>query len=98
MADDATPVTLTYAVRRKTTQLTLSKIEPGVWRATAQAERARALSPDRRHAEGGDGGRSAQSERSRRHARDRRHSEAPAEATGGSVHWLADGGCRTSAA
>ena len=46
---DAQPVTLTMPVGQDQSIMTLSKVEPGMWRGAMKVERAGALSPHRRH-------------------------------------------------
>ena len=91
MADQPKPVQLTYPGGKKTT-VTLSKVEPGLWRATAKAEELGLY----RLTDGTLNAVTAAGPLNPREVADMRATDAvlkdPAEATGGSVHWLVDGG------
>jgi hypothetical protein len=91
MAPQAKPVTLTYPSGRKTT-VTLSKVEPGLWRATAPATELGLY----RLTDGTLNAVTAAGPLNPKEVADMRATDdilkGPAEATGGSVHWLADGG------
>ena len=90
MADAAKPVTLTYPSGRTAT-LTLSKIEPGVWRATAKADELGLY----RLSDGTLTAVAAAGPLNPKEVADMRATEAIlgpiAQASGGSVHWLSDG-------
>jgi hypothetical protein len=91
MAAQAKPVTLTYPSGRKAT-INLNKIEPGLWRATAPANDLGLY----RLTDGTLNAVTAAGPLNPKEVADMRATDAilkaPAEATGGSVHWLADGG------
>jgi hypothetical protein len=91
MADQPKPVQLTYPSRKHAT-ITLNKIEPGLWRATAKAEELGLY----RLTDGTLNAVTAAGPLNQKEVADMRATDAiltgPAEATGGSVHWLADGG------
>jgi hypothetical protein len=90
MADAAKPVTLTYPSGKKVT-LALTKIEPGVWRATAKADELGLY----RLTDGTLAAVAAAGPLNPKEVADMRATEAIlqpiADASGGSVHWLADG-------
>ena len=90
MAETAAPVVLTYPSGKKTT-LTLSKIEPGVWRAKARADELGLY----RLSDGTLTAVAAAGPLNPKEVADMRATEAVlgpiAQASGGSVHWLADG-------
>jgi hypothetical protein len=90
MADAAKPVTLTYP-SGKTATLTLTKIEPGVWRAKARADELGLY----RLTDGTLTAVAAAGPLNPKEVADMRATDtvlAPiADASGGSVHWLADG-------
>ena len=91
MADQAKPVTLTYPSGKRTT-LQLMKIEPGVWRASARADELGLY----RLTDGTLNTVTATGPLNPKEVADMRATDAVlkpvANATGGSVHWLADGG------
>jgi hypothetical protein len=91
MAPQAKPVTLTYPSGGKTT-INLNKVEPGLWRATANATELGLY----RLTDGTLNAVTAAGPLNPKEVADMRATDAvlkgPAEATGGSVHWLADGG------
>jgi hypothetical protein len=91
MAPRAKPVTLTYPSGRKAI-ITLNKIEPGLWRATAAANELGLY----RLTDGTLNAVTAAGPLNPKEVADMRATDAilkgPAAATGGSVHWLADGG------
>ncbi|MBV8799813.1 MAG: hypothetical protein JO208_08410 [Alphaproteobacteria bacterium] len=91
MAPQPEPVTLTYPSGRKAS-LTLNKIEPGLWRATANATDLGLY----RLTDGKLNAVTAAGPLNPKEVADMRATDAilkaPAEATGGSVHWLADSG------
>jgi hypothetical protein len=90
MADGVKPVTLTLPSGKQTT-LTLAKVEPGLWRATARADALGLY----RASDGTLNAVAASGPLNPKEVADMRATDAilkaPAEATGGSVHWLADG-------
>ncbi|MEI9990899.1 MAG: hypothetical protein WDM86_12740 [Rhizomicrobium sp.] len=90
MADSAKPVTLTYP-SGKTATLTLSKVEPGVWRASAKADELGLY----RLTDGTLTAVAAAGPLNPKEVADMRATQtilSPiADASGGSVHWLADG-------
>jgi hypothetical protein len=90
MADAAQPVTLTYPSGKKVV-LTLKKIEPGIWRAVAAADELGLY----RLTDGTLTAVAAAGPLNPKEVADMRATEAVlapiAGATGGSVHWLADG-------
>ena len=90
MADTAKPVTLTYPSGKKAT-LSLSKVEPGVWRATAKADELGLY----RLTDGTLTAVAAAGPLNPKEVADMRATDrivAPiAEASGGSVRWLVDG-------
>jgi hypothetical protein len=90
MADSVKPVTLISPSGKQTT-LTLAKIEPGLWRATAKADELGLY----RASDGTLNAVAASGPLNPKEVADMRATDAilkaPAEATGGSVHWLADG-------
>ena len=90
MADKAQPVTLTYPSGKKLT-LPLTKIEPGVWRATAKADELGLY----RLTDGTLTTVAAAGPLNPKEVADMRATDrilGPiAEVSGGSVHWLADG-------
>jgi len=90
MADGVQPVTLTMPSGKQAT-LTLTKIEPGLWRATAKADELGLY----RATDGTLNAVAASGPLNPKEVADMRATgailTAPAEATGGSVHWLADG-------
>ncbi|HEY1638255.1 MAG TPA: hypothetical protein VGF62_07005, partial [Rhizomicrobium sp.] len=91
MAAQPKPVTLTWPSGRKAI-ITLNKLEPGLWRATASATELGLyrLSDSTLNAV------TAAGPLNPKEVADMRATDAilkgPAEATAGSVHWLADGG------
>jgi hypothetical protein len=89
MADSVKPVTLTLPSAKQTT-LTLAKIEPGLWRATARADELGLY----RATDGTLNAVAASGPLNPKEVADMRATDAilkaPAQATGGSVHWLAD--------
>ncbi len=91
MADQAKPVTLTYPSGKSTT-LALAKIEPGLWRATANADELGLY----RLSDGTLNTVTATGPLNPKEVADMRATDAilkpVADATGGSVRWLADGG------
>jgi hypothetical protein len=91
MAAQAKPVTLTYPSGRKAT-INLNKIEPGLWRATAPANELGLY----RLTDGTLNAVTAAGPLNPKEVADMRATDsilkAPAEAAGGSVHWLVDGG------
>ncbi|HEY4112931.1 MAG TPA: hypothetical protein VGM17_02625 [Rhizomicrobium sp.] len=91
MADQPKPVRLTYPSGKQTT-ITLGKVEPGLWRATAKAEELGLY----RLTDGTLNAVTAAGPLNPTEVADMRATNAiltgPAEATGGSVHWLADSG------
>jgi hypothetical protein len=91
MAPQAKPVTLTYPSGRKAA-INLHKIEPGLWRATANAGELGLY----RLTDGTLNAVTAAGPLNPKEVADMRATDAilkgPAEATGGSIHWLADGG------
>jgi len=91
MADQPKPVQLTYPGGKKAT-ITLSKVEPGLWRATAEAEELGLY----RLTDGTLNAVTAAGPLNPKEVADMRATDAvlkdPTEATGGSVHWLVDGG------
>jgi hypothetical protein len=90
MADSAQAVTLTYPSGKKVT-LTLKKIEPGIWRATAKADELGLY----RLTDGTLTAVAAAGPLNPKEVADMRATDAIlspiANATGGSVHWLVDG-------
>jgi len=90
MADSVKPVTLTLP-SGKQTALTLAKVEPGLWRATAKADELGLY----RASDGTLNTVAASGPLNPKEVADMRATDAilkaPTEATGGSVHWLADG-------
>jgi hypothetical protein len=90
MADSAKPVTLNYPSGKKLT-LTLSKVEPGLWRATAKADELGLY----RLTDGTLTAVAAAGPLNPKEVADMRATDrilAPiTEASGGSVHWLVDG-------
>ena len=90
MADNVPPVSLTLPSGKKS-QLTLKKIEPGVWRAGANADELGLY----RLTDGKLTAVAAAGPLNPKEVADMRATDAildaPAEATGGSVHWLVDG-------
>jgi uncharacterized membrane protein len=90
MADSAKPVTLTDPSGKQTT-MPLLKVEPGVWRAVAKAEALGLY----RVTDGTLNAVAASGPLNPKEVSDMRATDAvlkaPTEATGGSVHWLADG-------
>jgi hypothetical protein len=90
MAENVAPVDLTMP-SGKTSELTLKKIEPGIWRATADAnELGLYRLTDHKLTAVAAAGPLNPKEVADMRATDT-ILDAPAEATGGSVHWLADG-------
>jgi hypothetical protein len=91
MAEQPKPVSLTYP-SGKTVSITLNKIEPGLWRATAPATELGLY----RLTDGSLNAVTAAGPLNPKEVADMRATDAilsgPAQATGGSVHWLADGG------
>jgi hypothetical protein len=91
MAPQAKAVTLTYPSGRKTT-INLNKIEPGLWRATATAIELGLY----RLTDGTLNAVTAAGPLNPKEVADMRATDvilkAPSKGTGGSVHWLADGG------
>ena len=91
MAEQPKPVSLTYP-SGKTASITLNKIEPGLWRATAPAGELGLY----RLTDGTLNAVTAAGPLNPKEVADMRATDAilsgPAQATGGSVHWLADGG------
>ena len=91
MAAQAKPVLLTDPSGKKTT-INLNKIEPGLWRATAKAQALGLY----RLTDGTLNAVTAAGPLNPKEVADMRATDSilkgPAEATGGSVHWLADGG------
>ena len=91
MAPQANPVTLTYPSGRKL-MLNLQRIEPGVWRANANATELGLY----RLTDGTLNAVTAAGPLNPKEVADMRATGAilkgPAEASGGSIHWLADGG------
>jgi hypothetical protein len=91
MAAQPKPVTLSYPSGRKTT-IALNKLEPGLWRATANATELGLY----RLSDGTLNAVTAAGPLNPKEVADMRATDAilkgPAEKTGGSVHWLADGG------
>lgn len=90
MADSAKPVTMTDPSGKQTT-MPLLKVEPGVWRAVAKAEALGLY----RVTDGTLNAVAASGPLNPKEVSDMRATDtvlkAPTEATGGSVHWLADG-------
>jgi hypothetical protein len=90
MADTIQPATLTYPSGRKVT-LPLPKVEPGLWRAAIKADELGLY----RVTDGTLNAVTAAGPLNPKEVSDMRATGAvlkpPAEATGGSVHWLADG-------
>ncbi len=90
MADKTAPVTLTYPTG-KTVTLTLAKVEPGVWRATAKADELGLY----RLTDGTLTAVAAAGPLNPKEVADMRATDTIlgpiADASGGSVHWLADG-------
>ncbi|MBL6938596.1 MAG: hypothetical protein ISS15_10335 [Alphaproteobacteria bacterium] len=90
MADSTQPVTLTYPSGKKTT-LTLKKVEPGIWRATAKADELGLY----RLTDGTLTAVAAAGPLNPKEVADMRATDTVlspiANATGGSVHWLVDG-------
>jgi hypothetical protein len=90
MADTIKPVTLTYPSGKKVT-LPLPKVAPGLWRATMKADELGLY----RATDGEFNAVAAAGPLNPKEVSDMRATgavlKAPAEATGGSVHWLADG-------
>ncbi len=90
MAEAAKPVQLTYPDGRRIT-LNLTKIEPGHWRASAKADQLGLY----RLTDGTLNAVTAAGPLNPKEVADMRATDAilagPARATGGSVHWLADG-------
>jgi hypothetical protein len=90
MADNPKPVQLTYPSGKKTT-LTLRRVEPGVWRATAKADELGLY----RLTDGTLTAVAAAGPLNPKEVADMRATEAIlapiADASGGSVHWLVDG-------
>jgi hypothetical protein len=90
MADNPKPVALTYPSGKKAT-LTLRRIEPGVWRASAKADELGLY----RLTDGTLTAVAAAGPLNPKEVADMRATEAIlaplADASGGSVHWLADG-------
>src|SRR5215469_2545626 len=88
MADQAKPVTLTYPSGKRTT-LQLMRIEPGVWRASARADELGLY----RLTDGTLNTVTATGPLNPKEVADMRATDAVlkpvANATGGSVHWLA---------
>jgi hypothetical protein len=90
MAENVAPVSLTMP-SGKTSELTLKKIEPGVWRATAEAnELGLYRLTDHKLTAVAAAGPLNPKEVADMRATDT-ILDAPVEATGGSVHWLVDG-------
>jgi hypothetical protein len=91
MAEQPKPVSLTYP-SGKTISVTLNKIEPGLWRATAPATELGLY----RLTDGTLNAVTAAGPLNPKEVADMRATDSilsgPAQATGGSVHWLADGG------
>jgi hypothetical protein len=91
MADQPKPVTLTYPSGKQVT-LALAKIEPGMWRGTAKADELGLY----RLTDGTLNTVAATGPLNPKEVADMRATDAilkpVASATGGSVHWLADGG------
>jgi hypothetical protein len=91
MAEQAKPVTLTYPSGKRAT-LTLMKAEPGVWRAQAKADELGLY----RLSDGTLNTVTATGPLNPKEVADMRATDAilqpGASATGGSVHWLVDGG------
>jgi len=91
MAAAAKPVQVTYPSGKKST-VTLNKVEPGLWRAAAKADELGLY----RLTDGTLNAVTAAGPLNPKEVADMRATDAilkgPAEATGGSVHWLADGG------
>src|SRR5262249_40975585 len=90
MAETIKPVTLTYPSGRKAA-LDLEKAEPGLWRGTAKADELGLSRPT----DGPPPAGMAAGPLNPKEPSDMRATasalEPPAQATGGSVHWLADG-------
>ena len=90
MAQDVAPVSLTLPSGKKS-QLTLKKVEPGVWRAAADADELGLY----RLTDGKLTAVAAAGPLNPKEVADMRATDAildaPAQATGGSVHWLVDG-------
>ncbi|HXL99118.1 MAG TPA: hypothetical protein VN932_04245 [Rhizomicrobium sp.] len=90
MADSVKPVTLTFPSGKQTV-LTPTKTEPGLWRATAKADELGLY----RATDGTFSAVAASGPLNPKEVADMRATDAilkaPAEATGGSVRWLADG-------
>jgi hypothetical protein len=90
MADTVKPVTLTYPGGRQVT-MPLVKLEPGLWRASAKVDELGLY----RATDGTLNAVAAAGPLNPKEVSDMRATgavlKAPAEATGGSVHWLADG-------
>jgi hypothetical protein len=90
MADNVKPVTLTYPSGRQAI-LALAKVEPGLWRAAAKAEELGLY----RASDGTLNAVAAAGPLNPKEVADMRATDTilkpPAEATGGGVHWLADG-------
>ena len=90
MAAGAKPVTLTYPSGKQTT-LALAKAEPGIWRTTAKADELGLY----RLTDGSLSAVAAAGPLNPKEVADMRATDAIlkplAQATGGSIHWLADG-------
>ena len=90
MAQDVAPVSLTLPSGKKS-QLTLKKVEPGVWRAAADADELGLY----RLTDGKLTAVAAAGPLNPKEVADMRATDAildaPLQATGGSVHWLVDG-------
>jgi hypothetical protein len=90
MADHAAPVSLTYPSGKRAT-LMMNKVEPGVWRATAKADELGLY----RLTDGTLTAVTAAGPLNPKEVADMRATDAVlapiADASGGSVHWLADG-------
>jgi hypothetical protein len=90
MADSAKPVTLTYPSGKRVT-LTLAKVEPGLWRASAKADDLGLY----RATDGTLNAVTAAGPLNPKEVADMRATDAilnaPTQATGGGTHWLADG-------
>jgi hypothetical protein len=91
MAGAAKPVQVTYQSGKKST-VKLNNVEPGLWRATAKADELGLY----RLTDGKLNAVTAAGPLNPKEVADMRATDAilkgPAETTGGSVHWLADGG------
>jgi len=91
MVNSALPVHITYPSGKKST-ITLNKVEPGLWRATAKADELGLY----RLTDGKLNAVTAAGPLNPKEVADMRATDAilkgPAEATGGSVRWLVDGG------